>query len=229
MGTITAKTIIDKAVVQLSDLSAVRWSRAELLDWINDAQRTIVLMAPNSTNYTTTVQMAAGTRQTIPSDGWVLLDVYRNMGTTGSIPGRAIRLVSKELLDGFNPDWHSDSPTTAVKNYLFDTQDQTAFWVYPPSDGTGRIQINYARLPVPCSTENDPIYVNDILQTAVLDYVLYRACSKDAEYAPGLELAAGYWASFTTALGLKGEAEKINNPNLTLMPVRDVSAPGAES
>lgn len=229
MGTITAKKIIDKAVLQLSDLNATRWTRAELLEWINDAQRTIVMVAPNSSNYTTVVQLQAGTRQNIPSDGWVLLDIYRNMGSTGTIPGRAIRLVSKELLDGFNPDWHSDTATSAVKNYVYDIQDQTAYWVYPPNDGTGRIQINYARLPIPCATETDVIYVNDILQTPILDYVLYRAISKDAEYAGGAELAAGYLNAFQTALGQKASAETTNNPNQTLSPTRDPNTPGAES
>lgn len=229
MGTLTAKKIIDKAVVQLSDLNATRWTRAELLEWINDAQRTIVMVAPNSSNYTTTVQLSAGSRQSIPTDGWVLLDIYRNMGSTGTIPGRAVRLVSKEMLDGFNPDWHSDTQTTVVKNYVYDLQDQTAYWVYPPNDGSGRIQINYARLPVPCETENDTIYVSDILQTAILDYVLFRAISKDAEYAGGAEIAAGYLAAFSTALGQKASAEVANNPNQTLMPVRDPNVPGAQS
>lgn len=229
MGTLTAASIITKAVTQLNDLSAVRWTRAELLEWINDAQRTIVLMAPNSSNYTTNIKMVAGTRQQIPDDGWVLLDVYRNMGTTGTTPGRTIRITSKEVLDGFNPDWHSDSAVTTVKNYIYDTQDQTAFWVYPPSDGKGYLQLNYARLPVPCTQESDAIYVNDILQTAVVDYVLFRACSKDAEYAPGLVLAQGYWSAFIAALGAKEAAEKANNPNQTLESGRNNSIPGAES
>ena len=36
MGTITAKYIIDKAAVQLIDITNIRWTRAELLGWIND-------------------------------------------------------------------------------------------------------------------------------------------------------------------------------------------------
>jgi hypothetical protein len=151
------------------------------------------------------------------------------MGTSGTTPGRAIRLVSKELMDGFNPDWHSDTAATVVKNYVYDPQDQTAFWVYPPSDGNGYLQVNYARMPVPCSSETDTIYVNDILQTAILDYVLYRACSKDAEYAPGLALAQGYWTAFNSALGAKAEAEKVNNPNQSLTANRDANTPGAQS
>ena len=108
MGTLTAQSIINKAVIQLNDISSVRWTRAELLSWLNDGQRQIVVAQPAAANYVTSVKLTAGTQQAIPADGWMLLDVYRNMGADGVTPGRAIRIISKEMLDGFNPDWHSD-------------------------------------------------------------------------------------------------------------------------
>lgn len=218
MGTITAGSIIDKAVLQLNDLTAIRWTRAELLGWLNDAQHQMVTIAPNSSSSTTTVQLVAGSRQTIPADGWMLLDVYRSMGATGTTPGRAIRIVSKELIDSFNPEWHSDTPTVEPKNYVYDIQDQTAYWVYPPNTGTGYLQLNYAKVPAKITDETTTITVNDVLQTAVLDYILYRACSKDAEYAPGLALAQGYWSAFTMALGSKERSESMNSANLALSP-----------
>lgn len=229
MGTLTAKYIIDKAVIQLNDLSAARWSRAELLQWLNDAQRTIVMISPNSSNKVSVVSLVAGTQQSIPSDGWTLLDAYRNMGADGATPGRVLRFISKELLDGFNPDWHSGTKQKVVKNIIFDPQNQTKFWVYPPSDGTGTIEVNYAQVPPALSAETDVIGLNDILQAVILDYMLYRACSKDAEYAAGMQLATGYWQSFTNGLGLKAEAEVQNSPNQSLQPTKSPSTPGAES
>jgi hypothetical protein len=227
--TVLASTIINKVAKLLGDQNNIKWLRVELLGYLNDAQRQIVLMLPSSSNTTTTVKMVAGTRQTIPSDGWLLLDVYRNMGTAGATPGRAVRIISKELMDGFNPDWHADSAATIVKNYLFDEQDQTAFWVYPPSNGNGYVQINYSKVPADLTSETQPIGLNDIFQTVILDYILYRAYSKDAEYAPGLQLAQGYWATLTAALGAKTSAETTNSPNLSLTGVRGATAPGAQS
>jgi len=81
-------------------------------------------------------------------------------------------------------------------NYLFDQQDQTAFYVYPPNNGKGYLQINYSPIPTDLASENSTISVNDIFQTAILDYILYRANSKDAEYAAGVTLAAGYLQTF---------------------------------
>ena len=147
MGTVTAKAIIDKAAIQLTDISGVRWTRAELLGWINDAQRQIVIMSPNATNKISVVKLNAGTRQSLPSDGWTLLEVVRYMGTAGTTPGRAVRLASREQIDSFNPNWHSDTATVVPQHYIFDLQDQTAFFVYPPNTGTGYVEINYSPDP----------------------------------------------------------------------------------
>lgn len=228
MSTITAKSIIDKAAIQLTDTGNIRWTRAELLGWINDAQRQIVIMSPNATNKVATVQLAAGTRQSIPSDGWTLLEVIRYMGTDGTKPGRAIRLASRELIDSFNPNWHAATPTLIPNHYIFDLQDQTVFFVYPPNNGRGYVQLNYAPDPADVTNENNPISLNNIFETAILDYVLYRACSKDAEYAPGLQLAAGYLQTFMASMGQKAQSEIINNPNQQLT-LKDPNKPGAQS
>ena len=228
MGTITAKAIIDKASIQLLDTSNVRWTREELLGWVSDGQKQIVIISPNATNKVSVVQLAAGTRQTIPSDGWTLLEVIRSMGTTGTKPGRAIRLTSRELLDSFNPDWHADYPTAVPRHYIFDPQDQTVFFVYPPNTGLGYLQINYSPVPSTIESEDDVISINDIFETPLLDYVLYRANSKDAEYAPGLQLAAGYLQTFMASMGQKSSSELGNSPNQQFTP-KDPSKPGSQS
>ena len=228
MGTITAQSIINKASTLLLDTSNVRWSRAELLGWLNDGQRQIVTMAPSATNKVATMRLVAGTRQNIPSDGWTLLNIIRYMGTDGTRPGRAVRVTSQQLLDSYNPNWHSSTPSVVPQSYVFDQQDMTAFYVYPPNTGNGYVQLNYSPEPADLISESQPIVVRDIFQTALLDYILYRACSKDAEYAPGLQLAAGYLQTFNLAMGVKQDAEIKNSPNQSLQP-RNPMMPGTES
>jgi hypothetical protein len=154
--------------------------------------------------------------------------MYRNMGTSGSTPGRAIRLVSRELLDNFNPDWHTAAAAAEVRNYIYDTQDQTAFYVYPPNTGTQYIEMNYSAQPTDLADENNVIPIFDIYQSALTDYILYRACSKDAEYAPGLQLAQGYMATFVAAVQGKAGTEAMNDPVQSLNP-RNTSVPGSQS
>lgn len=225
---ITAKSIIDKAVVQLTDLSGIRWTRAELLGWLNDGQRAIASVQPNAANVVVTVPLVAGSRQTIPADGWMLLDVYRYMGTNGSTPGRVIRLISRELLDSFDLYWHASTPSAEPKNFIYDLQDQRAFFLYPPNTGTGYAQINYAQVPADLTVETANIGIIEIYQPALLDYIMYRATSKDGEYAPGLQMAQMYLASFTSLIGGKDAAERVNNPNQALQS-HNPNIPGSES
>lgn len=218
MGTVTAKTIIDKAATQLIDLTNVRWTRAELLSWLNDGMRQIVLIQPSASSTTSVVKLQAGTRQYLPDDGWLLLSVYRNMGTTGSTPGRAIRIISREILDGFNPNWNSDKASAEVRNYIYTNQDQLAFYVYPPNTGTQYVELNYSAQPADLVAETQVIPIFDVFQSALVDYILYRACSKDAEYAPGLQLAQGYLSTFVAAIQGKTESEVTNDPTQALSP-----------
>jgi hypothetical protein len=221
MGTVLASKIIDKASVQLLDEGNTRWDRTELLGWLNDGQRQIVLMSPHTNNKAEVVQLATGTRQSIPADGWQLLDVIRYMGNTSiPKPGRAIRIVSESLMDSFNPNWHNVKQSDVPQNYIFDPQEPTVFYVYPPNTGCGRVLLNYTAVPSDLSAEDQPIQVNDIYQTALLDYVLYRANSKDAEYAPGLSLAAGYLSTFMSIMAVRKESDMENNPNQGLNPAQ---------
>jgi hypothetical protein len=227
----TGKQIIDKAIVQLNDLKGIRWTRTELLGWVSDAQQQIVLMAPNACSITRVVPLFIGTRQSLPVAGWLLLDVYRNMsGDIESLkaPGRAVRIISRDLLDRFNPDWHTDKSVKVVVNYIYDTQDPSTFWVYPPNSGEGQLQINYSKTPDDLETEEQSVEVQPVYEMAMVDYVLYRACSKDAEYAPGLALAQGYLATFTAGVTGKSSTEAANTPNLS-MGERGAGLPGANS
>ena len=228
MGTILASTIIDKAAVQLLDTGNTRWSRTELLGWLNDGQRQIVLLSPQTNNTVESIKLDEGTRQAIPAGGWKLLDVIRYMGTNGTTPGRAIRVVSQELLDATDPNWHSARKTNAPTNFVFDLQEQDVFYVYPPNTGNGYAQINYAKVPTGLTAENQAIQLNDIYQTSLLDYVLFRANSKDAEYAPGLQLAASYMTMFMSAFPSREKVDIENNPNQKLQP-RNPATPGGES
>ena len=228
MGTVTAQTIIDKASVQLIDLANIRWTRSELLAWLNDGMRQIVLIQPSASSTTVSKKLDAGTRQSLPTGGWLLLQMYRNMGTSGTTPGRAIRIVSRELLDNFNPNWHTATAAAEVRNYIYDTQDQTAFYVYPPNTGTQYVELNYSAQPTNLTSESEVIPIFDIYQSSLVDYILYRACSKDAEYAPGLQLAQGYLATFVAAVGGKAQTEVSNDPVQALNP-RNTSVPGSQS
>lgn len=224
--TVLASEIITRVREILADEADVqRWTDAELLRHLSDGQRTIASMFPDAATKVASMQLAEGTRQTIPADGERLLSVYRNMGTDGLTPGRAIRLVKRELLDDQNPMWHADSKVTVVYNYTFDPADEEAFFVYPPSNGNGYVEINYCYNPPEVDALTDEIEVSDIYQTPLVDFVLYKAMQKDSDFAAGMQRATAHLQAFM--LFMQGSPdEKALNPNTSLGPF-NLDAKGA--
>lgn len=223
----TGTALIDAAARLLSDQTNVRWLRTELLAYLNEAMRQVTLVQPQSNNTTASVALVEGTRQTLPTGGWMLLDAYRNMGT-GAVPGRAVRGVSRSLMDAFDPSWHTARKTKVVKAFIVDAQDKTHYWVSPPSDGTNFLEINYAIAPTPLTVEGSNIPLNDIYSAALIEYMLYRAHSKPVDGSGGPTVASAYLANFGALLGVKDASEQANNAG-SAVGQRGGDAPGANS
>lgn len=215
MGTITARLVIEKAQIILQDVTGVRWpAEDEMLGWLNDGQREIVGLKPNLYVKNLSFRLAPGTKQAMPADGIQLIDVVRNMGVDGSTPGRAIRIVMREILDAQVPNWHVATPSVDVKHYTYSPLDPKHFYVYPPQPPaqTGYAEIVYNASP-PNVAFNAPIAVDDTYQNVLIDYMLYRAYSKDTEYAADQNRAATHRNTYLSALLGVANSEATANPN----------------
>lgn len=219
MATITGASLITRAATLIQDATAVRWPRTELLDWLNDGQREVVLLKPEaSVTNAATVLTASTTRQTLPSTGIQLIDITRNMGAGGATPGQAIRLVSREVLDAQVNTWHSDANSGGyIKHYTYDPRDPRVFYVYPKAPASAwYVELVYSSSPTDTTDGGSPsaIGVDDTYANALLDYMLYRAYSKDAEYAQNAQLAVAHYSAFQNSLGVKSQNDMSHNPNL---------------
>jgi len=210
MGSIVASTIIDKAAFVLTDTANTRWTRAELLLWISEAQRQIISIKPDASNTITTVNLVQGSRQPLPTDGWQLLKVVKNM--IGTAAGKVIRPTTRDQLDTMDSNWHATTQTKTVTNYIYESMDQTSFYVYPPNDGTGQAEINYSKIYGNLANENATINVLDIYEPAIVNYVLYRAFSKDAEFGPASAEAQAYLNAFLSGVKAQEAVEYVYNP-----------------
>lgn len=212
MPTILASTILGQARNILSDVTPVHWLDAELLSWLNQGQREIVILRPSAYTKLASVALAAGTRQSLPADAIVLLDVTRNMGLNGATPGSPVRQTTKQLLDTQQPSWHTDPAETEVEHYAYDLQQPRVFWVYPKANAqTAQVELSYSALPPDVPNVNSLISLDDIYAGPLLDYVLYRAFSKDTEHEGNLQRAALARAAFENSLGLKAQADAANS------------------
>jgi hypothetical protein len=212
--TISVASLFLRAGDLLQDVTNIRWTEAELLRWLNDGQREIVLHLPEASATNTSVLLVAGTKQTLPTLGLRLLDLPRNMGVGGATPGRAIRLVQREVLDAQIPEWHNSTASVPVKHFMFDERNPRNYYVYPPVPASppAYAEAIYSTAPTDCTLGGN-LNLDDIYGNVILDYILYRAYSKDAEYAANGQRATSYYQVFVSALGGKKSEDMNSSPN----------------
>ena len=236
-GTITCANLLLRIEDSLQDTTNVRWSEAELLRYINDAQREIVNLRPEASADHANVQLSTGTEQAIPDVGLRLIKVVRNMSAAGgSATGkRTIRIVDREILDTLEPDWHDPAVTgeaahtTSVKHYVFDEDDPRKYYVYPGVAGNAYVEIVFSRTPTDLANTSATLYIDDIYANAVIDYALYRAYLKDAEFAGNQQRAGMHYQLFTSSLGAGGQSQTVVSPNMDAakaMPTMVAPQPG---
>ena len=221
MATTQVNSLIARAGALVQDATNVRWPTEEWLDWLNDGQIEVVLNRPDASVKNVAFVLSAGsTKQSLPSDGIILIDVTRNMGATGSTPGNAIRITTREVLDAQRPTWHSDANAIGyIQHYMYDPRDPKNFYIYPKAPATAwQVELVYSSSPTAASI-GGAIQIDDVYANALLDYMLYRAYSKDAEYAANANLALAHYQAFSNSLGVKFNSSAMNNPNTTISSV----------
>jgi len=222
VGTLTETNLLARIRDTLQDTTSVRWSDAELRRYINDAQREIVNFRPEASAKTANVALVVGTRQTIPTEGLRLIKITRNMSDAsgGATGKRAVRLVNVDILNAQDPDWHDPTATgssthgTTVKNYVFDDDDPRVFYVYPGASSTSTfLEIVYSKSPTDLTTGSSTIDIDDTYANAIIDFVLYRAYLKDAEYAGNAQRAGTHYQLFQASIGQGAQAQLLLDPN----------------
>lgn len=207
MPTITAGSIVAKAQIVLQDTTGIRWpDTSELLGWLNDGQREVAMMRPDACTVTSTsFSCAAGSRQTLPAAATALVDVVRNSS------GNAVRKVPREILDAQRPGWHTETQA-ATKHYVYDPRTPREFFVYPPAVAAAALTLKYQTAPTDAASLAATITVDDIYAPPLIDYILWRAYSKDADYTANAERASAARSAFEKVMAIKAQADAAQTP-----------------
>lgn len=222
-----ANKIITDASIILMDVDFVRWPVRELAGWLDHGVLQIITVKPSASSETIGLTLARGTKQTLPNDQRIrqLLDLTRNLGGTNGAAGRAIRSVSRAELDGNQPNWHDPRYVPfrkEVRHFVFDEMVPREFYVVPGNDSYGIVEAVVATLPervvdrVTTNIDKIASYdveigIGDEYEPALLDYVLYRAFSKE-DPAAAPQRAVTHYQAFATAIGLQSQVETATSP-----------------
>lgn len=203
--TIAASRIIADCQRELQDVDGVRWPAAELVGYLNDGQRLTVTLNRGASAKNDVLTLADGVAQQAPAGVAEVMDVLANADGRR----KAIRQVSRALLDATEPGWMARSPASEVAHFMKDAHQPTKFEVYPPARAGVGVLCKLSMAPVdvapPAAPTADAVVGNVSLRDEFIEplrnYVLYRAWSKDAEYGGNAGLAQAHYALFNAALG----------------------------
>lgn len=214
---VLAKTIIKRATDLLQDSSSITWAANELVRWLNDGQREIVVYRPDACTAEGSLALVAGARQALPSTAHKLIDILCNTGGTKG----AVTFVTRSELDDLNPYWRGMTGATEIAHFCYDQRQPRAFDVYPPAAVGAAVDAVYAVYPTDVAEPADGstwadvagnIGVADLFSNALLDYVLYRAYLKDDSDAGNAARSVGHYTAFKSALGGESQATQVVTP-----------------
>lgn len=201
------KDVLDRAAILLEDESYDIWCKYELIIWLNDAVQALINKKPDAYVKRAMMSLAEGTYQTLPGDAMMLIRVVRDGKTHRSVTGLPL-----DILDDQNPDWRKPALSDTVKHYTYSPTDPKHFEVYPAVAAGVAIEIDYGAVPDYVSKNSDELPLGKEYLNIVLDWMLYRAYSKDDETAD-LSKANLHLQAFMNALGYKVTTEQAIIPN----------------
>lgn len=222
MATVKVVDIVDRARTILQDTTNTRWPLLELQYWLNDSYREIVNLRPDANTQTGSFTCAAGTRQVL-TDAFPtatrLIDVVRNIAVTSD--RSAIRAVERRVLDDQRRTWHAQTQTANIEHFMFDPRLPKEFMVYPPASTQAQLEVVYASVPAehtlteqeldnPATAE--VIRLDDNYANSMLDYILYRAYTKDAEYTANNSRAVQHYEAFLAGINAKTSTDGAVTP-----------------
>jgi hypothetical protein len=208
MATTLIVDLIKRCEVITQDKTSIRWPKAEWLDWYNDAILFVVNRRPDKSvkNVAFPVDIT-NSKQTLPSDALKLFTVIRNVAS-----GRPIRKIRREILDDQYNDWHSHVGAN-VDHFIYDERDPTSFYIYPVPTTSGHIiEIMYPFAPIKVTvadfdTDVQTIGIDDSFLNPLIDFMLYRGYSKDADYAENGQRAMNHYNAAEQSVGTKTQAD----------------------
>lgn len=210
-----AKDVMQPANTILVDRGCARWPAPELLAWLNEGIREIVTVKPNASTDPVVLTLVAGVSQTLPDNVTALVEPTRNVASNKPI----FLLQNRDVLDQVVPGWMDAAVINRandIEYMIHDLKNPRRFWICPGALAGAQIEVIAGVMPsdVPegashtiISTYTGIVPLPDVYRNMLVNYVLYRAFSKDSGIAGAAQRAEAHKVLFDNGLAAIGGAE----------------------
>lgn len=206
--TITGAALLADIGITLQDPSETIWTDAIKTKFVNEAILLTANLRPDAVSEIVDFPIvAASAKQTIPSDGFLFLEVVKNVGGTN----RPITRLDKTQMDNTLPAWPVPGEgVSGVEIVMFDSRMPKNFYIYPvPAEGTSlTIELVYAKTPTAFSSTDINLPLADTWLAPIKEYVLYRCFGTNSKRID-LSRATAHLSAFYNALNIKAQNDTI--------------------
>jgi len=209
-----ASVVINEVRRILLDASAVSYSPADLIAFLNEALRATTDVKKDLYTVTGEIPLVAGIVQTIPEDGVELIGITHNRDS-----GRVCTQVDLDLLQETNRFWPQDEPTVYVENWAFSPKNPKVFYVTPPNTGGSGVAVEgvYGAVHPEIVDSTDELLISSENQHLLVNFMLGRSYSISSKrYDPTKE--AYYMNEWKQGVGLKSTAQIAIAPKVSESP-----------
>lgn len=222
----TVQTLIDEVRETIQDTVATfRWADAELINYCNAGIRQTITLIPEA-NAVESIETITNdiARQAIPAGGIKFIKVARNYSDDGTTPEGVVRVAEKDALDSYDPDWEYDTDIKAdaanfFEHYTHDPREKAVYFLYPPQAAASKkVAIVYSAVPTAHTAVGDTFALNDEYLNAVIQYMTYRALTKEARQSIPAAFRQELWDNYLLALGLEIKSNKRVSPENNAPP-----------
>ena len=179
-----------------------RYSDTDLLGYVNQALRRMVVFRPTLFSTTTTVPLTANSViQQLPVDAHRLVQIFYITNYN------SVNEVQREVLERGYPQWVSD-PAGIPLNFIRHPRNATQFFLYPRPIANLTAVVEYVAEPATYALNDTILHLKDTYLGVVVDGVVWLGSSIDDEHVNS-NRAKLFLDSFTQALGVDLQQQAI--------------------
>lgn len=189
-----------------------QWTEGELIEYANDAAIQFVMLRPDLASTSRKVELEPGARQQLPDEATHFYRVDGTLDSFGRVTGQPTQSgyeAARVAANWFAPLACAPRGSPyVVRSFSLDLIEQTAFYVEPPVPPGQKVavMVNYTAVPEHAGAK-DPLPMPERFHNAAIEWMLYRAYSKEQDSQSSTANATAHQNSFYSLIGLSQKVD----------------------
>lgn len=203
---ILASAVLTRVQTILTDASFRRFTQPELLMWLADAWREVLIYKPQAGSVTAELVVSANLgRHALPAEYLRLLDII-------SVAGRSVTAATRQQLDQSDRSWRMRKGDT-IRHFVVDEENPREFEVYPvPATAVTAVAVLVPNPPNSVASTSTEIPLDSTCMSPLVDLVCYRALLKDSADTFNAQRALAHYQAFANAMGIRIQNSSVPRP-----------------